>query len=261
MPSPTELSARFRADQISLARDTVREMVEVAGALSFTAVDASATGWMTAVESIVGKRYEESLARGSELYRDYQRASGLPGSPAIVTPMLDRDALRGSLLVLGPYAAKKQMSLGMSIPNVARSVFTNTAATAAKMVLNGARDTIQATAVSDVRCTGYMRVTSGKPCAFCAMIAGNTYRSVESASQSSGFRTRATNPQPPKSRYHASCRCTVVPIFTAQSWPDGYKAKASDYSSLWTETAKAGGSAKEKQDRFFEAFNAQYKTS
>lgn len=261
MATPTELSNQFRADQIDLARESTTKLLEVSGALNFKAVDSSAPGWIAAVESIVVPAHERSVQLGAALYGDYRLASGVAGAAPVVIPELDRRALRNALTILGPYAAKHAMAQGMSISKTFENVFANTAGTAVKTVLGGGRDTVQGSSVSDTVCVGYQRVTSSSPCPFCAMVAQNTYRSVESASQSSGTRKRSANPQPPKSRYHSHCRCTVVPIFSAASWPAGYKSKASDWAELYGETSAAGGTAKEKEQRFMAAFTARYNAS
>ena len=261
MATPTTLSREFRSDQIELARDTTRRLLEISGSLNFKAIDSSSDGWMTAVESVVASRFDQSVDRGTAMYQDYRTASGVSGAAPTVAPVLDKSGLRGALTLTGPYAAKHAMATGVSIRTAFESIFANTTGAAVRAVLGGGRDVIQGTANADPVCTGYMRVTSGNPCNFCAMVAANTYNSVESASQSSGTRTRAKNPQPPKSRYHSHCRCTVVPIFTASSWPAGYKAQASDYNDLYQEVSRAGGTAKEKEERFFAAFNARFKSS
>lgn len=262
MTTPTRLSAAFRADQIDVAQQAARELIEVMGALNLQAVDASAPGWFAAMESVIVRQHRRSTRLGRTLYSDYRVASGiddLPITPSI--PVLDRNALRGALTLAGPYAAKHAMSLGHDVASTYQTVLSYSTGVAVRAALSGGRNAVQETAIRDQVCSGYMRVTSGKPCPFCAMVAQNTYSTVTSASQSSGTRTRAFSPQPPRSSYHDHCKCTVVPIFSAASWPDGYREQAAEYRDIWIESSAAGGTDQEKRDRFTAAFYERYPTS
>ena len=88
-------------------------------------------------------------------------------------------------------------------------------------------------------------MTGSKPCAFCALIAGNTYYTRQSAS----------------SAYHTHCQCVPVPIFGRQSFPTGLEEDLNTYRDLYLEAAAAGGTDKDIESRFFAAFNARFKTS
>lgn len=261
METATDLAVEYRARQVEIAKSTAQDMLNVAGALNFKAVDLSSTGWMTAVEAVVARRYHESVQLGQDMYLGFRSVSGVQGAAALTIPNLDRDKLIRALVVLGPYAAKHGMADGEPIPELATRVLTNTAGAAIRASLAGARDTVQGTAIADTQCIGYTRVTNGKPCNFCAMVAANTYRSIQSASESSGARRRSASPQPPRSKYHNHCQCRAVPIFNQKSWPDGTKRRANEYADLYRDVAREGGTQAQIEKRFLAAYDAKYGAS
>lgn len=258
MATPAQLSDEYRARQLEIAQGTARDMLNVAGALNFKAVDLSASGWLTAVESIVYRRYDQAMQLGQDMYLGFRSASGIPGAGALTLPQLDRDRMLRAMIVLGPYAAKHGMSEGTPIPDIVKSVVANTTGSAVRASLGGARDTVQGTAVADSQCIGYTRVTSGSPCNFCAMVAANTYRSIQSASESSGTRRRSAAPQPARSSYHNHCKCRAVPIFNQTSWPEDAKRRANEYADFYHEVSAGGGTQKEIESRFLSSFEGRF---
>lgn len=66
------------------------------------------------------------------------------------------------------------------------------------------------------------------PCGFCVMLAsrGPVYRSSASA----GIRS---------DRFHASCRCTAVPVFTSRSWPG--KRQQQEFERMYNEVVRKPG--------------------
>lgn len=92
--------------------------------------------------------------------------------------------------------------------------------------LAGGRDLLSESALAHPRSIGFRRVTDGKPCAFCAMLAsrGPAYRSKKTAGAGR--------------RYHDYCGCTVEEVFG--EWRP--TAEEQRYIDLYEQAAEPGAS-------------------
>lgn len=89
--------------------------------------------------------------------------------------------------------------------------------------IRSGRDIINGASQRDERALGWARVTDGDPCHFCAMLAsrGAVYRSREAAGATSNDGVLPNSPERLQ-RYHPSCHCQVVPIYSRdQFWVPG----------------------------------------
>ncbi|MCS4277724.1 hypothetical protein M2390_002933 [Mycetocola sp. BIGb0189] len=255
MPSVTALAADLRREQIKLADRLVLDLVEVFGALNFKGIDTSAPGWAAAVIAATTTHHRAAAELGATMYLDLRREVGVKGPVNIATPDLDRGALEAALALNGPYAAKHGMAIGRRISELAPAIFANTAGAATKLALAGSRDTIEITADTDPKALSYVRIASAKPCDFCALMTQKSYLSMQSAGTAAGTRNRALNPRARGASYHAHCRCTVVPYFSADSWPDGAHRQAETYADLWKRAASFGGTEQQITKRFFDLYS------
>ncbi|GIF02219.1 VG15 protein [Paractinoplanes rishiriensis] len=109
------------------------------------------------------------------------------------------------------------------------------AAAAERIALNGARSTEWATAQSDRRALGYIRVSqSGTPCGWCAMLIsrGAVYKTAASAEFSDG------------DKYHDNCHCVAETIFTPEQLTSARYALNRAYGQQWPQvTAGLSGKA------------------
>ncbi|MGZ0151882.1 VG15 protein [Kribbella sp. WER1] len=124
----------------------------------------------------------------------------------------------------------------------ARALVTSVGASVRQMI-NGSRDTIYNGVRDDSRALGWMRVTDGKPCSFCAMLAsrGAVYKSKETAGGS-----RA---------YHDHCSCFPKPLYRAD---EPLPENAREFLELWKESTK-GLSSNAAQNAFRRAYDAKYR--
>ena len=84
----------------------------------------------------------------------------------------------------------------------------------------GGRNTITGSVNRGRRKGGWSRVTSGKPCAFCAML----------ASRGPIYSERTVH-----FRAHDGCSCSAMAVWNRD---DGWTEQARTYQRLWKETAK-----------------------
>jgi hypothetical protein len=170
--------------------------------------------WLSAALAVIQIRHSASVVLAERYFQQYRSVE--IGGPVqrIVRPSIDIVAARSSLMVTGPVAFDRSMRRGESFTrsmNVARA---GAAATAGRIVLNGGRDLTVNAVSGDRRALGWARVTSGNPCAFCALLAGRgpVY------GQGADFQA------------HDNCSCTAEPVYSRDAaWPDGSRRFAQIY--------------------------------
>ena len=82
----------------------------------------------------------------------------------------DRAAL-SALQVTGPINIKERIKRGEAPEKAARNALVEASGAASRQVLNGGRSTSLALVQTDRAALGWVRITDGNPCAFCAMLA------------------------------------------------------------------------------------------
>lgn len=189
-------------------------------------VDRTVERWLRVAVPLVAANHRTSSTLAANYlaaFRTLELGADVPAAQPVLAE-LDRAALVTSLTVTGPVAVKRAMTSGLPWSKALENAQLGSARAAMRHALNGGRDTIIDTVGSDRRAVGWARATSGKACAFCAMLAsrGPVYKSAASAGQGR--------------RFHDSCHCAVEPVYRADAdWPAG----ARQYRDLWDQ-AKAG---------------------
>lgn len=124
-----------------------------------------------------------------------------PGAPAGV------DGLRSLLdrqkdLMAAAYPARVDEAMALSGEAAAAAVVRHTA--------NGARDQVRVETERDTKATGYVRVTTGKPCFFCAALAsrGAVYKGDSFDESDARFEGPGT------AKVHDSCGCVLRPTYS-----------------------------------------------
>lgn len=93
-----------------------------------------------------------------------------------------------------------------------------------RLVMNAGRDTIIESVKRDSLALGWERVTSGKPCAFCAMLAS---RGPVYSEETVDFQA------------HDHCSCWAEPVYADGGWSEQNKA----FDGLWRDAASEFGHA------------------
>jgi hypothetical protein len=96
------------------------------------------------------------------------------GSIERITPVLgtlDPVAVTTSLIVTGPVRVKNAAAKGLDLAAAMERAAASSAAAGMRHALAGGRDTIDETVKADPKAIGWARVTSGKACEFCSMLA------------------------------------------------------------------------------------------
>lgn len=197
---------------------------------------------------LLQKRRDFSATKAQAYYRDFRKLEVKGGDgfelPAL-TPM-NLAALETSLRVTGEVALKKRIGglpLGDEIPKLTQQMLiqqaiedtsTDISGAATRHVMNGGRDALQDAVAEDREALGYIRVTDGDPCFFCAMLAsrGPVYDD-ESFDESD---PRFVGPG--EHKVHDHCGCGTEPVFDRKTaWPG--KARAAE--TAWIDLSKELG--------------------
>jgi len=152
------------------------------------------------------------------------------------------EKIRTSLWVTGPQAGRKKVNTqrellrlqgleigDAAVTNLLREAGSQAAASAARHVTDGGRDTIIEAVKNDPRALGYVRVTKDDCCYFCAMLAsrGFVYKSDSFSDSDSMFSGAGV------AKAHDDCGCTMEPVYTASSALPG---RAEEFARLWAQS-------------------------
>lgn len=246
MASPAALTDAYRREQGRIAtRSSSLALVAFDNLLDAANLDGTFRQYVGAVLPLLNGGRVEMGNVASAYYEAHRIASGVTGQePAPLLPgVLNLAQATTSLLFTGPITLRQQLALGNSLETALNVARTATAGAIFRHTANAGRGTIFGTAQRDRHALGYARVTDGKPCYFCAMLAsrGAVYKSEDSA----GARGSAH-------RYHDGCGCTVQAIY---SHDDPIPGDGDKYAALWADsTGDASGADKVR------AFRAAYES-
>lgn len=223
------LTERHRLAQTRLGAVTVRRMLGVWDLLDPYDLDSTAERWLRSAVPIVADARSTSTRLAAAYVRGFRSLElGAPADafvPVLAAPAPVEQVV-ASLTSTGPVAVKRHMR-GLRpaageldvVTGRAMAIGREMAAGAAmRLALTGGRSTIVDSVAADEVALGWARATSGKACAFCAMLAsrGPVYRSEGSG----------------EFRAHDHCSCTAEPVYRDDApWPDG----AQDLRVLWDE--------------------------
>lgn len=203
------LTEQHRILQRRLAALTVAQMRQLWRLLDPENLPASSEDWLTATVAMIERNHAASAALSARYFVQFRQTEVRDGAFQLPpAPILNREQATTSLTVTG-------------ISRVAqgKAAVDTAAAAAVRLVLNGGRGTLVDAVEADPVALGWIRVTDGDPCAFCALLAsrGPTFKSRGSA----GFQA------------HDSCACTAEPVYDRNTeWPGRNREWADLYSEV-----------------------------
>lgn len=196
---------------------------------------------------LLRQRRDFSAITARTYYQNFRKAErGGDGFSLPAMTELNLQALETSLRVTGEVALKKRIAglpLTDDIPKLTQQMLIKQAiedtsvdisGAATRHVMNGGRDEIQSLVAEDREALGYIRVTDGDPCYFCAMLAsrGPVYDD-ESFDQSDPRFIGAG-----EHKVHDHCGCGTEPVYDRKTkWPG--KAKAAE--TAWIDLSRELG--------------------
>lgn len=262
-PRGERMTEAHRVAQIAIRAAFLREFMDQWTLLDPRDLDRTAPAWASTVLRLIADFREDSAETAENYFKEF-RAVELPNAkePA---PTVERrqsrrvnsrrrstggssrgglrrvtiewddadDAAHTSLMVMGPSNIKAKRKRGKSPEEAAREALVEAGGSAGRHVLTGGRTTHLELVEADPEAIGWLRVTDGDPCAFCAMLSsrGPVYRSERSATTVVSSRAkRAIGDQ-----YHDHCACSAEAMFSkSQAWP----GRGREFQQLWRDVAR-----------------------
>lgn len=193
------LTAQHRTAQLALRALVIRDLTRLWPVWTIGRV-ATYGEFVQLAAVLIAARHQESSGLAAGYYRSVRRAYDVTGAdtPRLAARLALAD-IAPSLRATGLAGVMRALRVGFSPQAASRTGLVQVAGAAGRLVLNGGRDTVLASAGADGRSAGWRRVTAGDPCKFCQMLAGRgpAYK---------GERTAAF-------QAHDHCACTAEPVF------------------------------------------------
>lgn len=168
--------------------------------------------WLALMLSVIRRDRGASAALARNYFTAYRVLERVPGTfdPELPADPPD-DQLITSMIVTGPRAlqAATDRAGGALAPTDARKIMESNARAAQRHVLNGARGVVDDILQRDPATSGYMRLTDGDPCYFCAMLASRGPVYKDDSFDDSDPRFSGAGDQ----KVHDGCGCSLVPIY------------------------------------------------
>lgn len=250
----TQLTELHYRQQVALRAKVLQDVLRLWPAVdvsSFAAVNETWPAFEQALLTLIQARYGNSSGLAARYYQMFRAAEGIDGTAvAVLADPLPDEQIITSIRVTGLYEARRQLGIGAA--NAGRNTLTSLLGSTGRLVSNGGRDTLERSTNEDAKALGYARVTSGRACSFCSMLAsrGPVYKTTVRGLGPSlpGLRTKEGK------KYHDHCSCTSEPVFsTEQPWPGNSRQLRDLYDEV---TAGAENSA-EARNLFRQAIESR----
>jgi hypothetical protein len=231
----TALTEAYRRLMGRLRLNTATELAAIMPLLEFSDIKGTWPPVEAAVTRLIQKNRRIATRVSMDYFGRYRRLEGI-STPftAIPGPALDLDQLTTNLRITGPGKAGELFRTNR--PNIAQGTFVSLNGEAQRNVVNAARETQLANVAADRECIGWIRVSDGDPCAFCAMLisrgpnykTSGLYKSKASATSGKFWSDKVND-----FRAHANCGCTAEPIYSDTA---ELPQRAQEYADIWNNT-------------------------
>lgn len=224
----TQLTQLHYRQQVALRAKVLQDVLKLWPAVDVSSIDAVTTTWPAfeqALLTLVQARYGNSSGLAARYFEMFRAVEGVPGTATalLADPLADEQVIT-SIRVTGLYEARRQLAL--NVDNVSNSTLVRLLGAVGRLVGDGGRNTVERSVNADSKALGYARVTSGRACSFCALLAsrGPVYKDSTV-----------------KFRSHDHCSCASEPVFHQdQPWPGNNRQLRDLYDKV---TADAENSA------------------
>lgn len=241
----------YRIQQARLSAQTIRDAIRI-----WPQLQQDQGRWLALMLALV--RRDRSASR--ELARRYMTAYRVvervrePFVFDLPPDDINTEQVITSMIVTGPGALDRAArKLGVErVPNsagIARKIMESNARAAQRHVTNGGREVVDDVLRRDPANSGYMRLTDGDPCFFCAMLASRGPVYKEDSFEDSDPRFHG----PGEQKVHDGCGCTLIPIYGSGAVAlTQYKS----YERLWAASTR-GSSGRGAVTAFRRAYESQ----
>lgn len=214
------LTEAHRLAQARLATEVTARALILWPLLDPARLDATQDAWVQAMLPMIRTASQRSAAIAAA-YVKQMRYAEIGSSLAALPPVpFEARATQISLYVTGPVGIKDSLKRGVTLAKALQTAKTSVLGSASRHATNGGRSAVLASVQADHRAVSWFRITSGRCCAFCALMAsrGPIYKSESTAD----FKP------------HDACHCAAAPSYHQDApWP----AASVGFSKLYAETA------------------------
>jgi hypothetical protein len=236
------LTQQHRLAQVALRAAVIRDL-NLLWPLFDLADFATFDAFAAAAEILLQGRYADSAGLATAYLAAFRQIEGQAGVLALAAPPpLEAPVIASSLRGAGILGVLNARRAGMSIEAARRNGFVRVAGAGSSLVLAGGRTALLDGMARDPARPRWQRVTGGKACAFCAMLAsrGPAYRSQAGAD----FQA------------HDHCSCTPEPAYTGSRLP----AASQRFREQWSEATR-GQSGRDALNAFRRAVEGREEVS
>lgn len=168
------LNDTYRAAQGRAATDgALQALTIMRETLDPAALDATFPAYLAAAFPGVQAAHSGARLLGAAYYQTFRLMEAAEGDPTtILSDPLAVQQVLSSLLTTGPVAMKVAMRGGATLERAVAVAESLTGGAVFRLIANGARHTIADSLAADPQAQRWQRVTDGKPCKFCEMLAG-----------------------------------------------------------------------------------------
>lgn len=197
-------------------------------------LDRTSARWLQVNVPMIGAQRRQSAQLAARYLQSFRRFEAPDAAAYRPTPVFEVpvDQVVRSLQVTGPVSVKQSIARGVPVADAMRAAESKVAGAAVRHVLDGGRETVMQVVEEDDEVVAVARITSGDPCAFCAMLAsrGPVYKSEGTAS----FRP------------HDRCSCQPEPSYGTPVWhPNSLRLRR-----LWDRATYGSGGGKHALNAF-----------
>jgi hypothetical protein len=174
------LDQQARQVQLQLRARVLRQLLSLWPLLNMEQLDATFPNWATAVGGLVLSQHAVSSSIAAQFLAAQRTSAGIVGpAPIVRADPPAAEQIAKSLRTTSVIAVKQAMTAGQSISQASGNAFVLSSGAASRLVLDGGRDTVVDTVRADPRARGFIRVTGGNSCDYCASKAGITFADDE----------------------------------------------------------------------------------
>ncbi len=197
------LADQYRAGQALAAAIIIAAVIGAWRQINVRAIRQSWPPLRDLISALVHDRYASFWRDGLSYYsaaRGLAAAPGLPPALPPAPPELVQSLVRQTLDATGPGAMLHGIKSGQTPAQALENAAVRLAGAASRLALSGGRQAVLRAVNADGKALGWERITSGSPCAFCAMLAsrGPVYKTEASAAFEA----------------HNHCMCVAMPVFS-----------------------------------------------
>lgn len=199
MATASQVTAAYRQQNNTLRAATVRDLLRLWPALDWNRLDSTYPAWALAVGKLVAANRQTAAGLAAAYLQAFRQAEGVSGpAPVVMQAGLDAAQTATALRVTSVVAVKQATLTGATKKQAMDSAFVQSSGAVTRLILDAGRNTVRASLAADSKARGWQRVTSGRACQFCQMLAG---RGAVYSADTADFHS------------HDHCGCTAQPVY------------------------------------------------